>query len=589
MGLFSPSESPGITIREIDLTGVAPNVSTSLAGFVGDFQWGPVEEIKIIKDEADLAATFGSPKSTNADDFLSAEYFLKYSQNLRVVRTVTASALTATAADSDATVTIKNEDDYDSKKSNFGDGGGEDDVGMWVAKYPGELGNSLSVSICAISDGDSDGTTSFDAWDYKNQFDTAPGTSQWAANRSASNDEVHVVVIDRLGKFSGTVGGVLEVFPYVSVAQGARTTDGVNNYIVDVINNNSNYVWFGYFDAVRSVTGTNWGAEPDQVAGTDYATGVSWTNGGSTNALGSGADSGDLTSAEYQTGYNLFSDKDTVNIDMLIVPGMSTSNDQVTVTNHVIGIAASRKDCVAVSSPGREAVIGTTTPVDDTVAEVNDYTASNYSIVDNNYLKVYDKYNRQYVFIPAASSTAGVMAASDAAYGPWYSPAGEKRGRYLGVVSLAYNPNKGDRDELYKVGVNPVVNFPGRGVVLYGDKTRESRPSAFDRINVRRLFLALEKSIGLAARNVMFEFNDEFTRAEFVGIIEPALREIQGRRGIQEYYVQCDETNNTPAVIDRNELVASIFIKPARSINFITLNFVAVRSGVEFEEVVGTV
>lgn len=564
--------------------------TSSLSGYVGDFQWGPVEEITQIKDEADLAETFGTPLSTNAVDFLSAEYFLKYSQNLQVVRMVSDSAYNASVgADSDTNVTVKNQDNYDTVSASFGSGGLQEDVGMWVAKFPGELGNSIAVSICAKSDSDSDGTTSFAAWDYTSSFDAAPGTSQWASDRNASNDEVHVIVIDRLGQFTGTVGAVLETFPFVSVAPGARSTDGVNNYIVDVINENSEYVWFGYFDGSRSVTGTNWGTAPSVSTALDYSSGVSWTNGGATNNLVGGTNSSDLGVSEYQTGFNLFSDPDTVDIDMLICPSLATQSNHVAVVNHIAGIANTRKDCVAVASPNIDAVIGTTTPVTSTIATVNDFIASNYLIVDNNFLKVYDKYNRQYVFIPAASSTAGVMAAADAVYGPWYSPAGEKRGRYLGVVSLAYNPNKGERDDLYKVGVNSIVNFPGRGVILFGDKTRESRPSAFDRINVRRLFLALEKSIALAARNIMFEFNDEFTRAEFVGIIEPVLREVQGRRGIQEYFVQCDETNNTPAVVDRNELIATIFIKPARSINFITLNFVAVRSGVEFEEVVGTV
>jgi phage tail sheath protein FI len=209
--------------------------------------------------------------------------------------------------------------------------------------------------------------------------------------------------------------------------------------------------------------------------------------------------------------------------------------------------------------------------------------------MDNNYLKVYDKYNDQFIHIPAASSTAGIMAASDLNTAPWFSPAGPRRGQYLGITALSYSPNKSERDTLYKAGVNPIANIPGQGVLLFGDKTKLSRPSAFDRINVRRLFLAIERAIAIAARNVMFEFNDEFTRAEFVNVIEPFLREIQGRRGITDFRVVCDETNNTAAVIDRNEFIANIFIKPARSINFITLNFVAVRTGVDFEEVVGVV
>ena len=202
---------------------------------------------------------------------------------------------------------------------------------------------------------------------------------------------------------------------------------------------------------------------------------------------------------------------------------------------------------------------------------------------------MYDKFNDQYIFIPAASSTAGIMAATDANAAPWFSPAGQRRGSYLGITALSYSPTKAERDTLYKAGVNPIANIPGQGVLLFGDKTFLNRPSAFDRINVRRLFLVLERAIGEAAKNVMFEFNDEFTRAEFTNIVEPVLREVKGRRGITDFRVVCDDTNNTAAVVDRNEFIANIFIKPARSINYVTLNFVAVRSGVDFEEVVGTV
>lgn len=588
MALFNPSLSPGVTVNEIDLTSVVPNVSTSLTGFVGDFKWGPVEKITPIDNTGELASTFGTPDETVAVDFLNVEYFLKYSRNARVVRVVGDSAENATAGDSAENVVVKNLEDYDTVKSTFS--ASNLDVGMWLAKYPGALGNSLGVSIFAVGDSDSAATTSaaFATWDYRLQFDGPPGTSSWASERNGSNDEVHVAVIDRLGQFSGVVGGVLEVFSYLSVAPGSKTADGGNNYIVDVLNNQSSYVWFGYFDTVRTVAGSNWGVAPDQINGTDYAVGVTWNNAASTDFLVQGNDGASLGTADYARGFDLYEDKESVEIDMLVAPGMSTSGDQVTVVNDLVAIANSRKDLVVVTSPDRAAV-QSNTPVEDTITTADSFTASNYLIVDNNYFKVFDRYNNQYVNIPAASSTAGLMAATDFNYGPWYSPAGEKRGRYFGVTSLVYSPLKSERDDLYKAGVNPIVNFPGRGVLLFGDKTKESRPSAFDRINVRRLFLALEKSISIAARNVLFEFNDEFTRAEFVGVIEPALREVQARRGIQDFYVQCDETNNTAAVIDRNELVASIFIKPARSINFITLNFVAVRTGVEFDEVVGTV
>jgi phage tail sheath protein FI len=309
-----------------------------------------------------------------------------------------------------------------------------------------------------------------------------------------------------------------------------------------------------------------------------------------TTSLSGGVDSGDLTTAEYLTGYALVNDVDTITVDFLIAPGMSSQSDQTSVVNNLVTIAGTtRKDCVVVTSPNRAAVVNSSTQVTSSVTTADTFTFSSYLVVDNNYLKVYDKYNDQYIQIPAASSTAGIMAASDAQQAPWFSPAGQRRGAYLGITSLSYSPTKAERDTLYKAGINPVANIPGQGVLLFGDKTHMSRPSAFDRINVRRLFLTVERAISIAARNVMFEFNDEFTRAEFQNIVEPFLREIQGRRGITDFRVVCDATNNTAAVVDRNEFIANVFIKPARSINYVTLNFVAVRTGVEFEEVVGTV
>jgi phage tail sheath protein FI len=292
-------------------------------------------------------------------------------------------------------------------------------------------------------------------------------------------------------------------------------------------------------------------------------------------------------------GHDLFEDKDQVEIDFLISPSMTNSTDQATIVNDLVTTAQSlRKDCIVCASPARDDVVNLTSAADITtnvIATANAYTNSSYLVADNNFLKVYDKYNDGYIHIPAASSTAGICAATDLNRAPWFSPAGSRRGQYLGITGLAYTPNKSQRDQLYKIDVNPVANIPGQGTLLYGDKTMLGRPSAFDRVNVRRLFLILERAIGRAAQQVLFEFNDEFTRAEFVNIVEPVLREVQGRRGITDFRVICDETNNTPAIVDRNEFIANVFIKPARSINYVTLNFVAVRTGVDFEEVVGTV
>tara|TARA_Y200000002_G_C22576447_1_gene618912 strand:- start:63 stop:1085 length:1023 start_codon:yes stop_codon:yes gene_type:complete len=306
-----------------------------------------------------------------------------------------------------------------------------------------------------------------------------------------------------------------------------------------------------------------------------------------------GLNSAALGTAEFATGHDLLEDKDIIEVDFLIAPGMGSTTDQTTVVNDLIATAQSlRKDCVVVTSPARDDIINLTNPATITtnvVATANTFTNSSYLVMDGNYLKVYDKYNDQYIHIPAASSTAGLMAATDINRAPWFSPAGSRRGQYLGITAISWTPTKAQRDTLYKASVNPIANIPGQGVILFGDKTKLNRPSAFDRINVRRLFLVLERAISRAAEQVLFEFNDEFTRAEFVNIIEPVLREIKGRRGITDFKVVADETNNTAEVIDRNEFIANIFIKPARSINYVTLNFVAVRTGVDFEEVVGTV
>lgn len=596
MGLFTPSQSPAITVREIDLTGVAPNVETSLAGFVGDFQWGPVDEVVKVPNEAILIEKYGQPKATNAVDFISAAQFLRYSQNLLVCRQINTGVIPAgdscfNASSGPVKAVVKNEDNYEQQKSTLSNG---EVYGSWVAKYPGDIGNSLSVSVLpAMTTADSTATI-FNAWDYAGEFSGKPGTSGWAGDRSGTitNDEVHIAVVDEDGRFSGTKGTVLEAFPYLSVAKGAKTSEGSTNYFADVLNRASEYVWFGGFDSSNTVFGDKWGTTVKDSANevTNFAQGTVYNVTLGTNSLTGGTDTQALDQGDYADAFDNFEDPDTVDCQILIAPGMAGQSAQVTVVNDMVGIAKdTRKDCIVVTSPNRDAVVNNSDPVGDTVTTVEDFTASNYLVVDNNYFYVYDKFNDQYVYVPAASSTAGLMAATDANFGPWFSPAGLKRGQYSGVAGLSYSPNKSERDTLYKAGINPIVQLPGQGTLLFGDKTKEPRPSAFDRINVRRLFLAIEKSIAIAARNVMFEFNDEFTRAEFVGVIEPVLREIQARRGIQDFLVQCDERNNTPAVIDRNELIATIFVKPARSINYVTLNFVAVRTGVSFEEVVGTV
>ncbi|OUT92810.1 MAG: hypothetical protein CBB96_05560 [Gammaproteobacteria bacterium TMED36] len=582
------SESPAITVREIDLSGVVPSVSSSTGAIAGNFSWGPVLKPIKVDNEATLVDRFGTPDTTNTFDFHSAAYFLKYTNALQVVRVVDSNGKNA----------------YNGFRSGFGGGNAplirdldhfntisaaqDSDGRNFIAKYAGALGNSLEIQICPFSTGDSD----FDTWSYRGNFDAAPGTSEFATKAKASNDEVHVAVLDKNGAFTGTKNTVLETFSFLSLGSNAKSNDGTSNYIKDVINSRSEYVWHAGFDSdfSKAIAGSKAAAGTQIDSGDNFALQASLMDVHSYK-LDSGANStfvGTGGLGKFLEGYTKFNDKDTIQVDFLIAPRASTRTSSTTVTNNLVAIAqTTRKDCVVVTSPPVADVITTTSPVTNTVAAANTYTSSSYLIVDNNFLKIYDKYNDQYIFIPAASSTAGIMANTDFVAAPWFSPAGPRRGQYLGITALAYTPTKSERDTLYKAGINPIANLPGQGVLLFGDKTKLARPSAFDRINVRRLFLVIERAIALAARNVMFEFNDEFTRAEFVGVVEPFLREIKGRRGITDFRVVCDETNNTAAVIDRNEFIANILIKPARSINFVTLNFVAVRTGVDFEEIAG--
>jgi phage tail sheath protein FI len=574
MALFTPSESPAVVVKEVDLTSGVPNVQTSTGAIVGNFRWGPAAEVTSISNEAELVDTFASPDSGNSVDFHSAAYFLRYSNSLNVVREVTSAAKNAHVVSGGAAVTIKNKAAFDGTTLTAQQ--------QIIGRYPGALGNSLRFSLCPHSTSDS----AFTNWTYKSSFDAAPGTSSYDSNRDGVNSEVHAIVVDNDGLFTGTAGTVLETYPFVSVANNSKNEDGTTNYIKDVINDRSDYIYFAGFDSAYA--GANAGSALTPGTTVTFNAAMTATN----YDLVDGVNSASLGHAEFATGHDLFEDKDTVEVDFLIAPGMSSESNQTTVVNDLIANATARKDCVVVTSPNRDAIVGQTdadTINSAVISTANTFTNSSYLFADNNYLKVYDKYNDQYINIPAASSTAGLMAETDRVAAPWFSPAGQRRGQYLGVTALNYNPTKTQRDALYKASVNPVMSMPGGGITLFGDKTGLNRPSAFDRINVRRLFLVLERAISRAAQNVMFEFNDEFTRAEFVNVIEPVLRDVKGRRGITDFRIVADETVNTAAVIDRNEFIANIFIKPARSINYVTLNFVAVRTGVDFEEVVGTV
>ncbi len=588
MALSTPSESPAVVVKEIDLTGGVPNVQSTTGAIVGNFRWGPVGKRVAIANEAELVSNFATPDSDNTIDWHSANYFLRYSSSLLVAREATAAAKNAYSIQAQGARPpsfvapfVKNEDEFDIQKNAL-----DSDAHTFVARYPGELGNSISVEILPAVDS----AGRFTNWAYAPNFDGAPGTSDFATSVNAANDEMHVVVIDQEGVLTGTRGSVLETYPFVSGASNAKTADGSTNFVLDILNTRSKYIYMVDFDA-DFTTGTAATAHGQPaISGSDYQ--LTSPTAHAYN-FDSGVNSATLGTTEMLNGYDLFEDKDIVEVDFLIAPSMVARVDQTTIVNDLVSTAQSlRKDCVVTASPARSDVIGLTdaaTITTNVVGTAATLTNSSYLVADANFLKVYDKYNDQYINIPAASSTAGIMAATDLDRAPWFSPAGSRRGQYLGITALAWTPSKAQRDTLYKASVNPIANIPGQGSLLFGDKTKLGRPSAFDRINVRRLFLVLERAIGRAAEAALFEFNDEFTRAEFVNIVEPVLREVKGRRGISDFKVVCDETNNTAAVVDRNEFIANIFIKPARSINYITLNFVAVRSGVDFEEVVGTV
>jgi phage tail sheath protein FI len=553
--------SPGVQVKEIDLTNVVPAVSSSIGGFAGAFNWGPVEEMRTVGSEKELAAIFGTPDSVTASYFLTAASFLNYANALKVVRVATDNLNASTGS---AGQLIKNRDAYDSAVIPH----------EWVAKYPGTLGNALTVSMCPAD------SAAFSAWAYAGQFDAAPATSDWASERSSSNDEMHIAVIDRTGAWTGTPNTVLEVWPFVSQAAEAKTPQGVSNYYADVLNDNSAYVWFG----VAHSSLVHSGKDSGDYAG-DYLDTI--TPAIIEENMAHGTDDNVPTVGELQTGYDMFEDAETVDVNLIFsVPGIN-SGDDVTLANDLLSIATNRKDAVAFISPPIEDTVGTATPAADVKAFADQLTSTSYGMIDSTALKVYDKYNDTYRWIPACGHMAGLCANTDNVADTWFSPAGLNRGQLLGITKVAFNPKQADRDTLYKARINPIVSFPGQGTVLYGDKTAQSKPSAFDRINVRRLFIVLEKAIATAAKYQLFEFNDEFTRAMFRNMVEPFLRDVKGRRGLTDFAVVCDATNNTGEIVDSNRFVADIYIKPARSINFITLNFIATRTGVEFSEIIG--
>ena len=422
-------------------------------------------------------------------------------------------------------------------------------------------------------------------WEYYFNFSTPPTTTDDTAAAGGSLDEMHIAVIDEDGSITGTAGTILETFEGVSQAFDAKTSTGASNYYPQVIYQQSKYIYWIDHIATLSDGVTKVGTTFDNTVGDAFVV--------SNTSLTSGTDDFAATNAEIATAYEKFNDVENVDLSLLLCGPSQTSADATgdTKATAVMDIATARKDCVAFISPARADVVGVANAITQTqnvVGFADGLPSTSYAVIDSGYKYMYDRYNDVYRFVPLNGDIAGLCARTDSIADAWFSPGGFNRGQIRGAVKLAFNPNQTQRDELYKSKVNSVVSFPGQGTVLFGDKTAQSKPSAFDRINVRRLFIVLEKAVSTAAKFQLFEFNDEFTRAQFRNLVEPFLRDVQGRRGITDFSVVCDDTNNTGDVIDRNEFRADIFIKPARSINFIQLNFIATRSGVSFSEVAGS-
>ena len=655
--------SPGVQVQEIDATNVIPAVSSSTGAYCGYFGWGPAEDVTTVGSGKGLVDLFGEPANTDiaAEHFYPAAMFLDYGIDLKVVRIATTNMVNATTT-SGQSLLIKNLTHY---RDNYNTGAAS--VGNYGARYAGDLGNSLKISVCGGANPyaqatvtTTNGTTAlagtsievtlgekfivgdivtaigsdttrykisaiaFDSgatgaatvtiaqendstqgltaavssganisreWEFAQQFNKAPGTSTYASTRASAGttDEMHIIVIDEDGSISGTPNTILEKYEAVSKASDAKNDFGASNYYVTILENQSDWVyWLDHSSTMGSA-----GAA---AAGVSFGTGtlpdsLSFTNG---------ADGRQPTTGQKISAWNThFGSADNQDISLVISgsnqadngsgSAVNTRAEATSYYNQLMNIVEDRKDCVAFFSPISSDVVDSgVSGAANVKATADTLNGSSYAVMSSNWLYVYDRYNDRYVYIPDNGAVAGLCARTDYTNDAWYSPAGFNRGQIFGVTKLAFNPTQTDRDTLYRARVNPVCTFPGQGTLLYGDKTLIANAnSAFSRINVRRLFIVLEKAISTAAKFQLFEFNDSFTRANFRSAIEPFLRTVQGRRGIYDFSVICDETNNTPGVVDASQFVASIFVKPARAINFITLTFVASRSGVDFEEVYG--
>lgn len=637
------SISPSVSVTEFDNTNSIGVSGTSIGGYVGQFTWGPSNIPIRVDSENQLVEIFGAPTPNNYTSFFPAANYLAYTNNLLVVRSTPKTAFCADANSSPVGLNVLNEHEWEVNYHN--NTAALNTLGNFCARYPGTLGNSLKISICSdsrsfksptfkantvagsntvvvspkaatftggtfantynfsvndtinikqtnnvyvpytiasvsgntiiLSTNASANGSNLDAqaqWAYADLFPKAPGTSIYAANQNSSNDELSIVVIDQNGAFTGVKGTVLETYDRLSKAIDAITDDGQPNFYDNVIFNKSKYIY------VAKPISSDWKV---------LTLNTQFTSSNNYTVQLTGGTDVTATDSTLVSSFGIFLDPQSYTIDFLITGEVSS-----TVINSVIAIAESRKDCVAFISPPRAYSLdtyGASVSVDYIVNWKNSLAPSStsYAICDSGYKYQFDKYNSVYRYVALNGDIAGLCAKTDKSKGQWWSPAGFNRGQILNAIKLGWNPTQTERDILYDASINPVVSFPGQGIILFGDKTMQTKRSAFDRINVRRLFITLERSIADAAKYSLFEFNDSFTRSAFVSMVEPYLRQIQAARGIYAFKVVCDESNNPPNIIDQNGFVGDIYVQPARSINFIQLNFTAVNSGVTFTEITG--
>lgn len=599
--------SPGVITTERDLTTIVPAIATTAGAYSGPFIWGPVNDRILVETEQVLVSEFGKPNNDTATSFFTATNFLSYGNNLTIVRVVGDEAVNA-SSDTQQTIETFDGDGVDvtfnttatfspfpnsanvrvtvdgvlqvegvSNDYVFVDTAGQVDVTFNVGSEPGVGVDNVVIEVFAraiLNEGSFDSQLELLASVYgKYPGTSANGLEIWAIDSvswltltaaeqnnftsAPSGTEIHFLVIDALGVFTGIAGTVLEKFEFLDTTPGALGDDGGVVYYKERLKQSSRYIW-----------------STGQI--TDF------TNGKVT--LAGARDDNTVTTTDRIEGYDFFINPDVVDVSLLI----AGEADGTLISHLIQNIAEVRKDCVVFCSPEKTDVVNNPLDeVDDSLLFRDTLPSSSYGFMDNTWKYQFDRYNDIFRWIPANGSVAGTVVFTDRATDPWFSPGGFNRGQIKNVQKLAYNPSEAERDRLYQKGINPVVSFTGEGTVLFGDKTMLAKPSAFDRINVRRLFIVLEKSIARAAKYTLFEFNDEFTRAQFVALVQPFLEDVKGRRGITDFKVVADETNNTPEVIDGNRFVGDIYIKPNRSINFIQLNFIAVRTNVNFAEIAG--